>query len=143
MANNYLDHQLSSCCRGIHSAQGKGAPVQIFIRIIESLRLEKSIKAIKSNHQPITTMPTKTTSPKLSLLRSLGSISSFLSLDHRTLHVWSQGLWWAVLWKAVQRSSTTAASISERDIVSREKNFQITCTPVSTFLSIGRFVGEC
>jgi len=31
----------------------------ILIRIIESLRLGKTFKIIKSNHQPITTMPTK------------------------------------------------------------------------------------
>jgi len=30
-------------------------------RIIESLRLEKTSKITKSNHQPVTTMPTKPT----------------------------------------------------------------------------------
>jgi len=38
---------------GLGAEQGKS-------EIIESLRLEKTSKNFKSNHQPITTMPTKT-----------------------------------------------------------------------------------
>ena len=42
-----------------HGYQGGGWPLAVSVRIIESLRLKKASTIIKSNHQPITTMPAK------------------------------------------------------------------------------------
>lgn len=83
-----------------------------------------------------------------SSLGLLSTILSFLSLSHRRSDVWSQGLACGrqFLWKAVQRSSCLSKAvpcISERNIVSEENKFQITCSPANTVLSIGRLVGEC